>query len=225
MQNMRAIGVGIIACIFIGALARVWALRSESFMDGPGFGTQITEFGQFAYLKKGQTFHRGDQPRVDTLRIYSPLGLGLSASATMIIAYLVLELIAPGILDRANGHSLEWRRLAILGLLAVAAGTVASLVCGFLYPIPMTQQYLVAIVYRAFFIYLIPAVAALALLHLLLRKVHLPRLALLVVFVAAGLIACKLTNSQWWSIAIVATISLAAWVMYVAGPLRVWRPR
>jgi hypothetical protein len=35
----------------------------------------------------------------------------------------------------------------------------------------------------------------------------------------------RLTNPQWWAIAIAVTMGVAAWLQYVIVPLRIWRPR
>jgi hypothetical protein len=163
-----------------------------------------------------------------------PLGIAESALATIVVAGLVLALIAPRMFSRMmrrllfgsnNGgrtpidpsaaHTLavEWRKLAILGLLAVLAGTATCLICGLFYPgLVLTPLYLAGVAFRIFFADLIPALLVIVLVHLSIRKLRIPRSALLVIFIAVGLIACKLTNTQWWSIAIAVTISTAAWL-------------
>jgi hypothetical protein len=250
--SLCLVGRVFIACVFVGALAKLWVYRSETYMDfvkgaGPQ-ASQITQFGQFPFMRRAQVFYGGtSQHSVETHTTLIPLGIGESALATIVIARLVLALIAPGIFGRvicrlrfgSSGRRLapigrsatltdsgEWRRLAIIGLLAVLAGTATCLICGLFYPgLSLTPLYLAGVAFRIVFADLIPTLLIIAAVHFLIRKLRIPRSVLLLIFLAVGLVVCKFTNIQWWSIAIAATISTAAWLLYIVGPLRIWRIR
>jgi hypothetical protein len=247
---LRLISVVLIGGLFVVALVRLWVHHSETYLDfaqGPGpHASQITEFGQFAFLRRVQVFYGANSPHgVEKHTTLLPVGIGESALATVVVAGLVLALIAPGMFSRIvrsrpfgsnnrgqtgidpNGTYTvagEWKRLAILGLLAVLAGTVTCLICGFFYlGLSLTPLYLAGVAFRIFFADLVPTLLIIVLVHLSIRKLQIPRSALLVIFLVVGLLVCKLTNTQWWSIAIAVTISAAAWLLYVVGPLRIWR--
>jgi hypothetical protein len=175
--SLRLIGLVFIACVFVGALVKLWGHHSETYMDfvksaGPQ-ASQISEFGQFAFMRRVQVFYGGtSQHGVETHTTLLPLGIGESTLATVVVAGLVLALIAPGIFSRvvqslrfgSNSRQLkaidlsatltvswEWRRLAILGLLAVLAGTATCLICGLFYPgLILTPLYLAGVAFRVF---------------------------------------------------------------------------
>jgi hypothetical protein len=241
----------LIATLFVTALVRLWTQRTETYLDfakgaGP-HASQISTFGQFEFMKRLQTFYAGAGPgRVETRTILSTPRIIATAIATIVVACLTLALVVPGILNRTirtlfgrlsrkqsdaidageppNAQEV-WRRLGIIGFLATIAGTVTCLVCAFFYPgMILTPSYLAGVVVRFFFMDLIPTLLIVVTVHLLVRKLKIPRSVFLVIFVAAALIVCKLTNTQWWAIVIALTISIVAWLLYVVGPLRIWRP-
>lgn len=249
---LRASVFVFIAALFVIATVRLWAQRSETYIDfakgAEPMATQISTYGQFAFMKRLQTFYRGTRPGpVEANTTFSPVGIIASALATIVVAGLTLALVAPGILSRTIGRFLVvlsrkasdtidlsetqifqeyWRRLAIIGFLATIAGTATCVICAFFYPgLILTPAYLVGAAVRLLFIDLVPTLLILVAVHLLVRKLRAPRSVFLVIFVAAALLVCNLTNTEWWAIAIAVTISVAAWLLYVIGPLRIWRPR
>jgi hypothetical protein len=249
---LRALVLVLIAALFVSATVRLWVHRSETFMDfakdGGPYATQISTYGQFAFMKRAQIFYGRTGPgRVETHTTFSPLGIIASALATTVVAGLTLALIAPGIfgrmmrslpvaLSREESGTIdpsqtltlqeEWSRVAILSFLATIAGTATCLICAFFYPgLILTPLYMAGTAVRFFFMDLVPTVLIVVTVHFLVRKLRAPRSAFLVIFVMVALLVCKLTNTQWWAIAIAMTISIAAWLLYVIGPLRIWRPR
>jgi hypothetical protein len=251
-RSLRLAGLIFIACVFVGALVKLWMHRSETYLDfargaGPQ-ASQITEFGQFSFMRRAQVFYGEPSPqRVETHTAVMPLGLAASALATLVVAGLVLALIGPGVfgaLMRRLRHRVdfqaaesersraeltvsgEWRRLAIIGLLAVLAGTTTGVLCGFFYPgLILTPPYLAGVAFRIFFADLVPTLLMIVLVHLVIRRLRIPRSVLFVLFFALGLVVCKLTTIQWWSVAIAVTISTVAWLLYIVGPSRIWQIR
>lgn len=249
---LRVLLLVFIAALFVSATVRLWAQRSDTFLDfakgAEPHASQISTYGQFAFMKRLQTFYGGTGPRsVETSTTFSSLGLIGSALATIVVAGLAIALLAPGIFScmtrslpiasmrgeldtidpiRTLTIQDEWSRLSILGFLATIAGTATCLICAFFYPgLVLTPAYMSGIAVRLFFMDLIPTLLIVVAVHLLVRKLRAPRSALLVIFVLVALMICKLTNTQWWAIAIALTISIAAWLLYVTGPLRIWRAR
>jgi hypothetical protein len=249
---LRASVLILIAALCVGATVRVWVQRSETYIDfapdADPHASQMSTYGQFAFMKRFQTFYRATGPsHVESHTTFSSVGIIASALSTIVVLGLTLTLVAPSSLRRAKNVFLrafgrsesgildsgatraaqaDWRRLTIIAFVATIAGAATCIVCAFFYPgMLLTPAYLVGVAVRLFFMDFVPTLVILVALHCLIRKIRAPRLVLLVIFVAVALLVCELTNKQWWAIAIAVTISLAASLLYVVGPLRIWRSR
>jgi hypothetical protein len=249
---LRASVLILIAALCVSATVRVWVQRSDTYIDfapdADPHASQISTYGQFAFMKRLQTFYQTTGPsHTESHTTFSSVGMIASALSTIVVLGLTLTLVAPtslsrakrvflrafgrresGILDPSETRAAQedWRRLAIIAFVATIAGTATCVVCAFFYPgMLLTPAYLIGVAVRLFFMDFVPTLVILVALHCLVGKIRAPRLVLLVMFVAVAILVCELTNKQWWAIAIAVTISLAASLLYVIGPLRIWRSR